>query len=152
MKKIINKSVFMKKFETPISPESDWEKEIKETAKQNFSVWNEALLSKQPEKVAELYSETATFLPTMSKEFKKGQAEAEGYFEHFLEKNPSGEIIEDEVQMIDQNHYLHSGMYNFEVGSEDKRETVEARFTFLWEKDENNDWKIAHHHSSVKPI
>jgi uncharacterized protein (TIGR02246 family) len=143
----------MNKFETQKSFEGgDLEKEMKETARQNFSVWNEALLSKDAEEVAELYSEKATFLPTMSKEFKKGPDEAQRYFEHFLEKNPAGEIVEDEVQVIDQNHYLHSGMYNFTVGPEDKREIVEARFTFMWEKDEAGDWKVAHHHSSIKPV
>ncbi len=120
-------------------------------AKENFNRWNEALLSRDAGSVAELYSESNTFLPTVSPEFKKGIEGAESYFEHFLEKNPKGEIVEALVQTIGDSAYLHSGMYNFEVGPDDNRSTVEARFTFLWQKDSDGKWKIAHHHSSVRP-
>jgi len=49
------------------------------------------------------------------------------------------------------NELNHCGMYNFEVGSEDSRTIVEARFTYIWQKDERGDWKILHHHSSLLP-
>jgi hypothetical protein len=29
---------------------------------------------------------------------------------------------------------------------------VEARFTFVYSRDEEGEWKIVHHHSSLKPI
>ncbi|KKR07457.1 MAG: Calcium/calmodulin dependent protein kinase II association-domain protein [Parcubacteria group bacterium GW2011_GWC2_39_14] len=122
-----------------------------ELARENFKIWNESLLSKDAQKVAELYTVDNTFLPTMSPEFKRGQASAEGYFVHFLEKNPVGEIVEDECQVLAPDCYLHSGLYNFTVGPEDKREVVEARFSYVWKKNEAGNWKILHHHSSVKP-
>ena len=124
---------------------------MEKLAQENFDCWNNALLSRDARTVAELYSENNTFLPTVSPEFKKGIEGAESYFEHFLEKNPKGEIVEASVQTISDGAYLHSGMYNFEVGSDDNRSTVEARFTFLWQKDSEGKWRIAHHHSSVKP-
>ena len=121
-------------------------------AKQNFETWGESLTTKNPKAVAELYTSDATFLPTVSGEFKKGQGGAEEYFHHFLEKDPKGEIIEEEFQPLGENHYLHSGMYNFEVNSPDGgRETVEARFSFVWRKNEKGRWEILHHHSSKKP-
>jgi len=120
-------------------------------ARANFKVWNDALLSKEASKVAELYSADNTFLPTMSPDFKKGQSAAEGYFVHFLEKNPAGEIVKDECQSLSPDCYLHSGLYNFTVGPDDKREVVEARFSYVWKKDEVGNWKIIHHHSSVLP-
>ncbi len=123
----------------------------KDIAQINFSRWNETLLTKDPAKVAELYAEKATFLPTVSGEFKKGKNGAEEYFKHFLEKNPAGEIIADEIQTINSGCYLHSGMYNFEVGPDDNRQIVEARFSFVWEKNQQGQWKIIHHHSSIKP-
>ena len=128
-------------------------KEILEgIAKQNFKTWSEALTTKDPKAVAGLYTPDATFLPTVSGEFKKGQEGAEEYFHHFLEKDPKGEVVEEEVQSLGENCYLHSGMYNFEVNSpEGGRQTVEARFSFVWQKNESGDWKILHHHSSVKP-
>lgn len=125
--------------------------DIKKIATQNFQSWNNALLSKDPKKVTQLYTESCTFLPTLSPEFKKGLVGTEEYFQHFMLKNPAGKIISEEVQEIAENAYLHSGMYDFTVGPEDKREIVRARFTYLWQLDQDNNWKIAHHHSSVKP-
>jgi len=41
-------------------------------------------------------------------------------------------------------------MYDFELGPDDNRQVTHARFTFIWRQD-NGEWKIIHHHSSVKP-
>jgi len=39
---------------------------LKELADQNFKVWNKALLSRDAKKVAELYADKASFLPTLN--------------------------------------------------------------------------------------
>lgn len=117
----------------------------------NFYKWTEALLTRDPKKVAELYADDATFLPTVSPDFKKGAAEAEEYFEHFLAKNPEGKVVNEEVQAVGPGCYIHSGMYDFELGPDGERQTVAARFTFVWRKESGGEWKIIHHHSSVKP-
>jgi uncharacterized protein (TIGR02246 family) len=124
---------------------------IRETARENFSLWATALLTRDPKKVAELYSEDATFLPTVSPDFKKGKAQAEGYFKHFLEKNPNGAVTAEEVQALGDNAYLHSGLYDFELDQGSGRVVVDARFSFVWRKESNGEWKIIHHHSSVRP-
>ena len=129
----------------------DQNNELLEIAHENFKRWNEALHTLDPKAVAELYSKDATFLPTLNPEFKKGQEGAEAYFHHFLEKSPDGKIAEEAVQALGPDSYIHSGMYNFEVGPEDNRQIVEARFTFVWQRDEKGDWKAVHHHSSLKP-
>jgi len=117
----------------------------------NQNEWAESLLSKKPEQVAALYGAEATFLPTASGEFKKGQAGAQEYFKHFLEKNPSSEVTEEKIIALDPNHYLHHGKYKFAIGPSDARETIEAEFSFVWEKDNDGEWKIIHHHSSLIP-
>lgn len=124
---------------------------MKRLVRENFNRWNNALLTGDAKAVADLYSRKSTFLPTVSPEFKKGVDEAEDYFKHFLEKNPSGKIVSEAIQPISSSAYLHSGTYDFEIGPEDNRTIVEARFTFLWQKSYSGGWKIAHHHSSVKP-
>ena len=68
-----------------------------------------------------------------------------------LKKILGVEIIQEEVQTLGTDCYLHSGMYNFEVGPYDDRQVVEARFSFVWKKDDQGEWKIVHHHSSAKP-
>ncbi len=126
-------------------------KEIKKIADENFSRWNNALLTRNPAEIVKLYAEDATFLPTVSSEFKKGQSGAETYFKHFLGKNPIGKIIQDEIQDLGLDCYLHSGMYNFEIDSDDNKQIVEARFSFVWKWDQQGGWRIIHHHSSIKP-
>ena len=108
--------------------------------------------TKDKNKVAEMYSDDATFLPTLNGELKRGVAGAVEYFEHFLTKNPRGTIIESAVQESDdKSTVIYSGLYNFEVGTEDTRETVQARFTYVFQKNTEGEWRIVHHHSSLRP-
>ena len=117
-----------------------------------FAKWNETLQTKDKQKVAVLYSEDATFLPTLNGELKRGVAGAEEYFEHFLTKNPLGTIIESAVQeSADGDTIIYSGLYDFEVDADDARETVHARFTFVFQKNSSDKWEIIHHHSSLQP-
>jgi len=126
--------------------------EIEKVAEENFKTWADSLLTKDPQKVADLYAEDATFLPTLSPDFKLGKSETKEYFEHFLLKNPEGEIKSEVVQDLGRFCYLHSGLYDFEVnGLDGKRNPVEARFSFVWRKDSDGKWRIIHHHSSVRP-
>ncbi len=117
----------------------------------NMALWLKTLETKDSKKVAKLYLENATFLPTVSGEFKRGQDGAESYFDHFLSKNPKGEVVEEAIISIDENSYLHVGMYNFELDGDGERVIVKARFDYLWKKDDDGEWRIAHHHSSLKP-
>jgi len=125
--------------------------DFEKVATENFSRWNKLLKTGDPQQVASLYTEDATFLPTVSGDFKKGQNGAKEYFGHFLEKKPEGRIIESVIQTIDEQHYLQSGKYAFEVGPQDNRTTLHARFTFLWQRNKQGNWEIAHHHSSFNP-
>ena len=155
------------------------QKKIEKIAEENFQCWRKALLSNDPHKVASLYAHQATFLPTMSPDFKLGDKEAEGYFEHFLQSHPDGKTVNARVQPVGAHCYLHCGLYNFEVDDEKgKRKVVEARFSYLWKKKtwweifweairsyrkntfskilsmvfhSKNNWKIVHHHSSLRP-
>jgi len=120
-------------------------------AHENFDRWNEALQTGDPKVVAALYHDDATFLPTKSGEFMRGQAGAEKYFTHFLEDRPTGEVVSEEVQSLGTEAYLHSGNYNFSLGPDDARRMVEARFSFVWVIDDQGEWKILHHHSSARP-
>jgi uncharacterized protein (TIGR02246 family) len=125
--------------------------ELEKIAESNFKNWAEALKTKDPKIMSGFYSEDATFLPTLSPDFKQGEAEAEGYFVHFLEKNPVASIKNQAVQELGDDAYLHSGMYDFEIGKDGEKQMVEARFSYVWKKDANGKWKIIHHHSSLKP-
>jgi len=126
--------------------------DMEKIAGENFALWAKALLTKDPAKVAKLYAGDNTFLPTMSPDFKQGMPEAENYFKHFLQKNPEGRIVQGVVQLLGENTYLHSGMYDFKLNENGSSSVVQARFSFVWRRDpDNGKWKIIHHHSSVRP-
>ena len=120
----------------------------------NFKRWNDALQTKNAQTVANMYTAEPSFLPTVSGDhIKRGGVgtPTEDYFVEFVKKNPFGTITDDSVQVFSGGDaYLHSGLYTFELGEADARTPVEARFSYVWQKD-GGDWKIAHHHSSVRP-
>jgi uncharacterized protein (TIGR02246 family) len=121
----------------------------------NFKRWNDALQTKDALTVANMYvSADLSFLPTVSPaHIKQGSrnSDTEEYFKSFVQKNPFGTITDDSIQVYGNGDaYLHSGLYTFELGDADARTPVEARFSYVWRK-VNGDWKISHHHSSVRP-
>lgn len=125
--------------------------EALQKARDMFQKWNDALRTGDPKVVAELYTEDNMFLPTLSGIFEFGKEGDVEYFEHFLAKHPVGKIVEDDVR-VENDTIIHAGFYDFEVDDGNGgRDTVEARFTFVWERN-GGDWKIIHHHSSLKPI
>ena len=125
---------------------------LEKIAKEMFQKWNETLQTKDKHKVALIYTDNDDFLPTMNGKFRHGIGETEEYFEHFLAKNPYGVIVEDHI-FGSEEIIVHSGLYDFEVDdSAEGRINIEARFTFVYQKQEDGEYKIAHHHSSLKPI
>ena len=124
-------------------------------ARANFRRWNDALQTKDALIVADMYvPDDLSFLPTVSPvHIKKGSkdSDTEEYFKSFVQKNPFGTITDDSIQVYSNGDaYLHSGLYTFELGDADKRTPVEARFSYVWRK-VGGEWKISHHHSSVRP-
>src|SRR4030042_2970346 len=71
-------------------------------------------------------------------------------YEGVILPQESIKMIQEEVQTLGTDCYLHSGMYNFKVDPGDDRQVVEARFSFVWKKDDQGEWKTVHHHSSAK--
>lgn len=70
----------------------------------------------------------------------------------FCKKDPFGIIVESVTQeSADVGTIIYSGLYDFSIGPSDARETVNARFTYVFQKNENDEWKIIHHHSSLRP-
>jgi hypothetical protein len=71
-----------------------------ETAQENFKRWNDALGTKEFEKVAAMYSSTElSFLPTVSPKFIRDSQSTKEYFMEFLKKLPQGTITSDNVQV-----------------------------------------------------
>ena len=122
-------------------------------ALKNFDAWNEALISQDASRISSLYATDLSFLPTMSDQFVVSTRSEDKYFMHFVEQQPAGIVIEDKVQALGTDAYLHTGLYNFIIMSNYTASgfsQVHARFTFLW-RSFDGAWKILHHHSSQMP-
>jgi uncharacterized protein (TIGR02246 family) len=116
--------------------------------------WNEALEDPSANKVVALYANDATLLPTIENgPYTKADGLKE-YFVHFVARKPVATIDEDKRFIkIGCNIAYDIGLYSFELDGEHtpNRETVRARYTFIYKWD-GRHWLIAHHHSSAEPL
>ncbi len=126
------------------------EEEMKTIAKENFKKWNEALQTKNPQTVAECYLPQGELFGTVSGKIRQGREAIAGYFEHFLESDPSGKILESNIEVVSEDTYLETGIYKFTLMKDGEETVIKARFTYVWQKDNDGEWKILHHHSGVE--
>jgi uncharacterized protein (TIGR02246 family) len=117
-----------------------------------FDRWNAALRTGDPEKVAGLYAKDAVLLPTVSNKIRTNHAEIVDYFEHFLRNKPVGKKVETIVNVLDRNSAIDTGVYEFTLTDPKTgaKSTVEARYTYEYEK-RGGTWLIVNHHSSKMP-
>ena len=107
--------------------------------------WVDKIRTNDPKQVVDLYYNGGLLLGTFSDKERIGQDLILEYFENLLKSKVDVEII---TQHKHESEFLvtNSGLYNFIVDGK----TVNARFSFVFIKTEN-DWKILSHHSSVLP-
>ena len=80
-----------------------------------FNLWNDALATLDPKKVASRYAKTSILLPTVSDTPRTTFAAIEDYFVHFLKLKPKGEILESNV-VIGHNWAQDCGKFIDNVG------------------------------------
>ncbi|MFE6178789.1 SgcJ/EcaC family oxidoreductase [Streptomyces sp. NPDC056464] len=119
---------------------------------QLFDQWNRTLRTGDPEQVADLYAKDAVLLPTVSNQVRSDHAGIVDYFEHFLANKPVGTKIETHVNVLDRDSAIDTGVYEFALTDPETgaKSTVEARYTYVYEK-RNGEWLIVNHHSSKMP-
>jgi uncharacterized protein (TIGR02246 family) len=112
-----------------------------------FYLWNDALATEDSRLVAKRYSSDPILLPTVSDEPRTDFASIKDYFDNFLKLKPQGVILDGKIK-IGHNWAKDAGIYEFTMGSTGAK--VKARYSFIYVF-EDNQWKIAHHHSSAMP-
>jgi len=89
-----------------------------------FDQWNQALAGGDAHEVAQLYSDQALLLPTLSPELRDTREGITDYFTGFLRRHPSGTITHRQIR-LGCNEAVDAGTYRFAL--HDPEATVEAR-------------------------
>ena len=115
-----------------------------------LTTWLNTLADGDAVAMSDLYLDNGILLGTVAKEIKQGREQIQEYFEMFLAKSPIGSVDSFIVQNFG-DVVITDGTYTFEVDSKSgNRESVAARYTYVWKK-QYKKWMIATHHSSVNP-
>ena len=123
---------------------------VNDEIEQALMNWLNTLADGNAVSMSDLYLDNGILLGTVAKEIKQGREEIQRYFEMFLKKSPIGSIDTFILQNFG-DVCISDGTYTFEIDGEGgNRESVAARYTYVWKK-ENKKWMIATHHSSVNP-
>jgi uncharacterized protein (TIGR02246 family) len=115
-----------------------------------FDSWNQTLATGNPELVADRYAPDAVLEPTVSNVVRTDRAGIVDYFEHFLENKPKSQILESHIKVLGPNAAIDVGTYRFDLTTDGQQRTVDARYTFVYEK-VGDEWLIVNHHSSAMP-
>ena len=107
--------------------------------------WVNAIKHGDPKQVTNLYHENGILLGTFSAKKRVGHELILEYFENLLKNPVEVEIISEHIHAL-ESITVNSGLYNFITNGK----TINARFSFVYARD-NAEWKIISHHSSVLP-
>jgi uncharacterized protein (TIGR02246 family) len=119
----------------------------KDEVRSLFNLWNDALATKDPKKVAERYSNQGVLLPTVSDVPRTDHPGIVDYFTNFLKLEPQGKILDGNI-IVGTNWAQDAGIYEFTMGVTGAK--VKGRYTYVYVF-EDDEWKISQHHSSVMP-
>lgn len=134
---------------TPESKESQAAAEVAE-AKIPLNAWADAMASGKTENVLKLYEEDAVLLATFAKKPITTQEERKKYFDGLLKKKDLKVTYNEIFADIEGDMLTANGLYTFSYKEGGKTVKVPARFTFVFEK-ENDAYEIEAHHSSLVP-
>ena len=107
--------------------------------------WIGVVESGDPKQVTNLYLDNGILLGTFSNKERVGHELILGYFKNLLKSPVEGEVVSEHPHIFESSA-VNSGLYNFIT----EGKTIDARFSFVYSKD-NDEWKIVSHHSSVLP-
>jgi len=130
------------------SPKADSKDLTEEEVRDLFTLWNEALLTGDSNIVAQRYSSDPLLLPTVSDTPRTDYQGVKDYFDHFLELQPCGKILEGKIN-CGTGWAQDAGIYEFTLGAKNGSK-LKARYSYVYVL-EDGQWKIAHHHSSAMP-
>ncbi|KAL7532615.1 hypothetical protein ACHAXR_004745 [Thalassiosira sp. AJA248-18] len=114
-----------------------------------FNDWNDALGSGSSNVVAKTYTSDAILKPTSLNQPQAGSASIQEYFENVVKRRPSVSIVDGTIT-IGHNWATNVGIYEWTFGDDGSQKQARYTFVYVYAED-NEEWKIKHHHSSALP-
>ncbi|MYC25864.1 MAG: DUF4440 domain-containing protein [Gammaproteobacteria bacterium] len=127
------------------------------TEKEQFEIasnWFKQLDQRDLDQLVSLYSDARlSFHPTLWNEHIRDRSRTRDYFVNFLAKNPRVRSFTGDFLSLDDRSFLYSGTMTLTLGNpnHNTENQVTARFSFVWTKEVDRQWRILHHHNSVVP-
>ncbi len=139
---------------SPLSGFAETEKPEKEVA-DTTDIWLNTVTSGSEEVVDEvvaLYGKDGILWGTVSEQVRDNPAEIRDYFEYFA-KLPELSVSSYKgcVRTYNENLAINIGYYTFTFRKDGETIEVPARYSFVYQKNGNNQWEIIEHHSSALP-
>ncbi|HAO26141.1 MULTISPECIES: SgcJ/EcaC family oxidoreductase [unclassified Methylophaga] len=115
-----------------------------------FDRWNNALQTGDSATVTAYYANDAVLLPTLSNTIRTDHDGIRDYFDYFLVLQPNGRIDKQHIS-INGNVAINTGIYTFTLTKQEHEKKVQARYSFVYERQNDGEWLIVNHHSSAMP-
>ncbi len=122
---------------------------LKEEITKTGQIWQQALASRDANKISKLYSPNAYLYPTFDNMIDDHAALLEYFQKLTLNQNLKVVFDKEHIQVYG-NVGINSGLYTFSYKQNGKEVTVSARYTFVY-LHQGKNWLIIDHHSSVLP-
>ena len=120
-----------------------------EAVKEATQAWAESFNSRITENILAHYSTTAVFWGTVSPILRDEPAAVRHYFEVI---GPDAQVLlGDQRPRVFGDIAINTGYYQFTDVRDGEKTRVDARFSFVYERDETGKWLIVDHHSSAVP-
>ncbi len=116
-----------------------------------YENWRNAMASRDPAKVVELYDDDAVLVATLENKPILTQEDRLRYFTKLLKMRNLKVTPKDDILKFEgRDAAVLSGTYRFSYVKNGKQVNVPARFTFVFDR-EDEGWEIETHHSSKFP-
>ena len=121
------------------------------SAENALNNWIAAVESKDVDRVVKMYDDDAVLLATFEKKPILTQEGRADYFKNKIFPRKDLKVTVNELHTDrDGDIALANGIYTFSFTDKNKKVSVPARFSFVFEE-EKTGWEIEAHHSSVVP-
>ena len=114
--------------------------------------WFNQLEQRDLDQLVSLYSATQlSFHPTFWNEHIRDCRRARHYFVDFLARRPKVHSFQGDLFSLGDHAFLYTGTMtlSFANAELESEKPITARFSFVWENEGDNHWRIRHHHNSV---